>query len=126
MVNKLLKGIKHDQGKLRYDLLPAVAVSKIVEIFGFGANKYGDYNWAKGINFSRVYAALQRHINAWWNREENDPETLLSHLAHAGCCLFFLLHYSLYYKIYERFDDRPKYDMDLKIYKQLEVKHEQI
>jgi hypothetical protein len=30
---------------------------------------------------------------AWWRGEDTDPETGLSHLAHAGCCLMFLMEY---------------------------------
>jgi hypothetical protein len=59
----------------------------------FGANKYGDRNWERGMNWSRPFAALMRHMWAWWRGEDRDPETGLSHLAHAGCCILFLLTY---------------------------------
>jgi hypothetical protein len=39
------------------------------------------------------FAALLRHLFAWWRGEELDPESGLSHLAHAGCCLMFLMEY---------------------------------
>ena len=39
-------------------------------------------------------------------QKENDPETKLSHLAHAGCCVMFLLTYTLLKKT--KFDDRVK------------------
>ncbi len=34
-----------------------------------------------------------RHIFAWWGGEDKDPETGFSHLAHAGCCLLFLMEF---------------------------------
>lgn len=108
-MSKLKEGAKYDSGKLRYDLLPVKALREIVKIFTHGAAKYEDRNWERGIKFSRCYGALQRHLNAWWGREENDNETGITHLAHAGCCLLFLLHYIMFYKIYKKFDNRPIY-----------------
>lgn len=43
--------------------------------------------------WSRVYAAALRHLLAWWGGEDEDPETELSHLAHAACCVVFLVAY---------------------------------
>ena len=90
-----LEGKKFDDGKLPYDLLPSDAVEEIVKVLQFGATKYGERNWEKGMKWNRPFAALMRHMWAWWRREEKDPETGLSHLAHAGCCILFLLSYTL-------------------------------
>ncbi len=79
--------------KPRLDLLPTAPAEAIAEVLSFGAKKYGAYNWARGARWGRYYAALLRHLFAWWRGEDNDPETGLSHLAHAGCCLFFLMEY---------------------------------
>ena len=38
----------------------------------------------------RYYDAMQRHIDAWWQGEQKDPETGEHHLAHAICCGMFL------------------------------------
>ena len=103
----LTEGNKFDQGKVRFGLMPVSPLREIARVFTNGANKYADRNWELGIKFERVYSALQRHLNAWWEREDNDSEWGLSHLAHAGCCLLFLLYYSINYKIYAKFDDRP-------------------
>ena len=84
-------GIKHDDGKNRYDLLPPEALDEITKVFTFGAKKYVPRNWEKGIPYGRVFAAMMRHMWAWWGGEDDDPETGLSHLSHAGCNLFFLL-----------------------------------
>lgn len=45
--------------------------------------------------WSRLYAALLRHLWAWWRGQDRDPETGLSHLAHVCCCALFLLSYHL-------------------------------
>ena len=80
-------------GKGRYDLLPVLAIRRLAKHTENGALKYGDRNWERGMNWSRPFAALMRHMWAWWRGEDRDPETGLSHLAHAGCCILFLLTY---------------------------------
>lgn len=97
-----MSGIKHDQGKLRYDLIPPESIEGLTRILTFGAQKYGDRNWESGIHFSRVFAALQRHLWAWWGGEERDSETNESHLHHAACCIAFL----------QTFVERQRFDMD--------------
>jgi len=64
----------------------------------------GERNWERGMGWGRVFGAAMRHLWAWWAGEDKDPETGLSHLAHALCCVMFLA-------TYERrgvgHDDRP-------------------
>jgi hypothetical protein len=79
--------------KPRLELVPWAAVTEIAEVLTFGAEKYDANNWCRGARWGRYFAALCRHIFAWWSGEEKDPETGKSHLAHAGCCLFFLMEY---------------------------------
>lgn len=101
---KLNEGAKNDIGKIRVDLLPPGPLIEIAEILTFGAKKYEEYNWSKGIKYSRVFGACLRHLWDWWRGEDNDPETGKSHLAHAGCCILFLLQYV---RSRRSFDDRP-------------------
>jgi hypothetical protein len=98
------QGIKHDKEKNRVDLLPVDALEEIAKVLSFGAKKYGERNWAKGMKWSRVYGALLRHMFAFFLGKDKDEETGLPHLAHAGCCIMFLLSYQLR-NIGE--DDRP-------------------
>ena len=75
----------------RYDLVPTDAVGQIAEVYGFGAQKYSNHNWRKGYDWGLSYGALQRHLEAFWNGEDTDPESGLPHLAHAGWhCLALL------------------------------------
>lgn len=91
----VLGGIKHDGEKPRLDLLPFDAVTEIAKVMTFGAAKYSDRNWEKGFVWGRLLGAALRHLFAWARREAADPETGLSHLAHAGCCVLFLLAHEL-------------------------------
>jgi len=84
--------MKFDGRKPRWSLLPKGAVLQIIEVLEFGAVKYAENNWQRVENGrQRYYDALMRHMEAWWLGEKTDPESGLSHLAHAGCCLVFLL-----------------------------------
>ncbi len=85
--------IKHDGGKPRYDLLPPELLLETAKVLEYGARKYAPNNWANGADWSRYFGAMNRHLWAWWAGEDNDPETDLSHLAHAACCLAFLMAY---------------------------------
>jgi len=98
-------GRKDDADKLRYDLVPPEATDALAWILTFGAAKYGDRNWEQGMHWGRPFAALMRHMWAWWRGESHDPETGKSHLWHAIACLAFLIAFE------ERgagTDDRPK------------------
>ena len=99
-----MEGRKDDTDKAPWHLLPPDALRQIVLVLEFGAAKYGDRNWEKGMAWSRPFSALMRHMWAWWRGEDRDPETGLSHLAHAGCCILFLLEY---YGRSTGKDDRP-------------------
>jgi len=96
---------KDDKGKLQWHLFPWVAAREIVKVMMFGAIKYAKYNWMKGLNYSRVWDSSKRHLDEWWDGEDNDTETGLSHLAHAGCCIMFLLTYTVLKMTF--LDDRP-------------------
>lgn len=84
---------KADDGKLRLDLIPPEIITALGDILSFGASKYAPRNWEKGLDWGRIYAALQRHLWAWWNLEDKDSETGRSHLWHAACCITFLVAY---------------------------------
>ncbi len=83
--------VKSDAGKLRMDLLPPKALEAIADVLTLGAVKYAPNNWIKAPEWSRYYAALQRHLVAWHGGQSIDPETGKSHLAHAACSLVFLM-----------------------------------
>lgn len=94
-MTELSVGTKYDQGKDPWHLMPTDALRAIVKVLAFGAQKYQERNWEKGMSWSRVYSALLRHLHAWYEGEKKDPETGYSHLAHAGCCVLFLIAYEI-------------------------------
>lgn len=92
-----MSGVKHDGGKDPWHLLPFDALRGIVKVLAFGANKYAARNWEGGMDWSRCFGALQRHLVSWWMGEDGgkDPETGYSHLWHAGCCVLFLIAFEI-------------------------------
>lgn len=101
----LEKGTKHDTEKLRLDLIPTDAVQEVARVYTFGAKKYGDRNWEKGLLYHRPFGATLRHMYAFWDGEQLDKETNIHHLAHAICELEFLLAFEL--RNMKHLDDRP-------------------
>lgn len=85
-------GIKFDDDKDRWDLIPLGPIQQIVKVMTYGSSKYGDNQWQNLDNFNdRYFGACMRHLVAWRNGENSDPESGLSHLAHAACNLVFLM-----------------------------------
>jgi hypothetical protein len=99
------QGVKHDQEKTDYTFISYLALEQVNQVLTFGAKKYEAHNWRKGFKWTRVASASLRHIFAWLSGQDKDPETGLSHLAHAACCLFFLLEFETTKK---ELDDRYK------------------
>lgn len=85
--------LKKDFGKIRLDLLPFEALEDVARVLEFGAKKYHVDAWREGMAWRRLLAACLRHLFAWSRGQNLDPETGLSHLAHAACCLLFLISY---------------------------------
>ena len=86
-------------------LIPPVALVAEAGVFKLGARKYGAYNWREKTVSSSVYqGAALRHLCAWWDGEETDPESGESHLAHARACLGILIDAAANGKLN---DDRP-------------------
>jgi hypothetical protein len=74
-------GRKDDAGKLaRFDLIPPEALWALAELYGIGAKKYADRNWEHGITYSRLYAALLRHLELWRMGEAHDKDNGQHHL----------------------------------------------
>lgn len=85
------EGVKFDHGKPRMDLIAPELLEEVGKVLAYGAEKYGARNWELGMDWGRPYAAALRHMNAWQRGEDVDPETGLSHMAHAACNLMMLL-----------------------------------
>jgi len=96
-----VKGTKDE----RHDLVPPEALAKLARHYGVGALKYEDHNWRKGYEWSKSYAALQRHAQAFWAGEDIDAETGSPHMAAVAFHAFTLL---VFMDEQPGFDDRYK------------------
>lgn len=70
-----------------------------------GALKYGRSNWrVAGVRASIYYDAARRHLNAWFEGEEVDPDSGVPHIGHALACLAIISDAQAAGKLV---DDRP-------------------
>jgi len=89
-------GVKYDNGKPQWSLLPFRALTQVVEVLTYGAKKYAPDNWKKVPDARRRYTdAGFRHFTAYASGETHDPETGKHHLAHAICCMLYLVAFDL-------------------------------
>ena len=86
------QGVKYDDGKARWELIPFRAMRDVVDVLTYGSRKYADDNWKIVPDARKRYiSAAFRHLTDWAGGEKKDSETGKSHLSHAICCLLFLL-----------------------------------
>lgn len=80
-----------------------------------GGRKYGAHNFrAMGTRASVYYDATRRHLDAWWEGEDFDPDSGIHHLMKAAACIF-VMRDSMYMK--NEVDDRPiKYPGGMNMY----------
>lgn len=83
------KGTKEE----RFDLIPIPALTYLARLYGKGAVKYAEHNWRLGYEWSKSYAAAQRHMNSFWAGEDMDPETNIPHVINAAFHMFALATY---------------------------------
>ncbi len=86
------EGKKLDAGKARFDLIQPRALEAYARVLAYGCRKYSAHNWRlvqDGRN--RYIAAALRHLMAYLRGEAVDAESGEPHLAHAMCCIAFLL-----------------------------------
>jgi len=112
-------GKKHDTEKPPLSLIPSSLLWEMAKVLAQGADKYGTHNWRKGIHLSRLISAAMRHITAFNEGEDLDPESGLPHLAHAACEIAFALEQSMNKIVYDGFDDRYRNNIPGYLSKQL-------
>jgi hypothetical protein len=108
MSSNELGGTKFDSGKPELALLSPIFLEEVSRVLTYGKHKYAEHNWRKGLIWSRPLGAALRHIFSWMGGEDLDPETGISHLAHAACNLMFLIEFQ---KTNNGADDRYKIEV---------------
>jgi hypothetical protein len=101
---------RFDEGKVRHDLIPAWAIEKIAEVYTYGAQKYDDNNWWKGMKWWKVSGPLERHYNKWKRGRIQDEESNCYHLAMVAWNAIALMCYQ---KNKLGIDTRCPYNLDL-------------
>lgn len=102
------KGSMDDPGKLPMWLVPKALLDAAARALQHGAAKYAPNNWRRGMKWSETYSALLRHLTAWNDGEDADPDSGLHHFDHAAACLAFLCEYVAHPELYGSLDDRFK------------------
>jgi len=92
--------------KPSYAAVPVPVLYEIGAALTEGARKYGGYNWrVAGVRTSVYIDATRRHLDAWWEGEDIDPDSGLSHITKAIASLTVLRDAMIQGKIEN--DDRP-------------------
>ena len=77
--------------KVPFSVISAPVIAEIGLGMMEGARKYGRHNWrAVGVRSSVYYDAALRHLMAWWEGEDIDADSGLSHVTKAMSCLHVL------------------------------------
>src|SRR5690606_32703946 len=97
--------LRYNGGKLRWSLVDFDALEDMVKVLDFGANKYADNNWKKGLKTTEIFESMMRHITAYMRGEDIDHESGLPHTGHILCNAMFL---SYMHRFKPDFDTRHK------------------
>ena len=91
--DKLGSGARFNGGKVRYELIPSHLLESTARVFEYGAKKYTDWNWAKGMPFTAVIGCMKRHIAEIERSSDYDSESNQRHIGHIICNALMLEHY---------------------------------
>jgi len=90
-------------------LIPLWLMEELAQHYKAGAAKYSDWNWLQGGSTNVCYGAILRHLSAWQQGEDYDPELKTHHMAAVAWNALTLLNGHL--TGVDR-DDRPKIRRD--------------
>ncbi len=87
-------------------LVPPALVIETAKAMAEGARKYGPYNWRTDnpVRMSIYLEALERHLQAFRDGENNAIDSGVSHLSHMAACLAIIMDA---WPIGQLVDDRP-------------------
>lgn len=93
-----MNGNRYNEGKLKWSLVSWAALVPMVKVLMFGAQKYENWNWNKGLKYTEICESMQRHLISFIQGENNDPESKLEHVGHILCNAMFLSYMYLFRK----------------------------
>jgi hypothetical protein len=77
--------------KIPFSTIPAQVIAEVGLALLEGSRKYGRHNYrAIGVRTSVYYDACLRHLTAYWEGEDIDSDSGLSHITKAIACLVVL------------------------------------
>lgn len=85
-------GLRFNEGKRKWSLVDFDSLEDMVKVLEFGAVKYGEYNWQKGLKTTGIIESMLRHVFSYLNGEDNDKESGISHIGHIQCNAMFLAY----------------------------------
>src|SRR5437773_5945784 len=86
-------GLRFNEGKLRWSLVNYKALEPMIRVLMYGAEKYDDHNWEKGLDKKEILECLQRHLAALMDGETHDEESKLHHIGHIMCNAMFYSYF---------------------------------
>ena len=88
-------GGQKGQKPVQLHAIPWESLQELGRVYAYGAEKYADYNFRKGYDWSLTFDAMLRHAFAFWSGEDKDRESGLHHMAHVAWHALTLLLYSI-------------------------------
>lgn len=80
------QGNRFNTGKLRWRNFPLFLIRPLIEVGQQGEEKYGTYNFLKGLTVNDSLDSLKRHLDSFEDptRDDEDAESKVNHLAHVA------------------------------------------
>lgn len=85
-----MTAIRDNKGKPKWSLVPQSALEPMVRVLEYGSEKYGNYNWTKGMKITEICESLKRHLDAFMEGQNEDRESGLSQIGHIQANAMFL------------------------------------
>lgn len=95
----------------------------LADVYTRGACKYAPDNWRAGFKFSRILAALLRHVWSYIAGERCDPEDGQHHLASVAWCAFTLMEFEVTHPDMDDRVDQTKFLTEIRKQQYLDGEH---
>jgi hypothetical protein len=90
-----MKGLRFNEGKLKWSLVSWKALEPMVKVLMFGSNKYAPNNWKKGLDEKEILESMMRHLTSLMDGEVRDKESGLLHIGHIFANAMFWSYFHL-------------------------------